>query len=98
MSRDTGRADVYAAEEIRRTEIKAHEIDESTPGTELVLRTKELEIQDFYKANTNARGSWRGGRRSGVSSDHASRAGREAGSQARLGGEKALGGARRVLA
>jgi hypothetical protein len=88
---------IEAAEKLRQAEVKAHEIDESSPGTELVLRTKELEIKDFYKTNSNARGSWRGGRSTGRFSEHAQHAGREAGSKARLGGEKAIGGGSRAL-
>jgi hypothetical protein len=66
-------------------------------GTELVLVTKQLEIKDFYRANSNARGSWRGGRSTGARSNYASSAGREAGERARLGGERSIGGGSRAL-
>lgn len=61
-------------------------------GTELALVAKEIEVADYYKQTSNARGSYRGGRAASRSSysSHASEAGREAGSRARLGGEKAI--------
>jgi hypothetical protein len=70
--------------------------DAASTGTALVLRAKEVEVRDFYKATSRARGSYRGGR-SSTSSGHARNAGREAGAKARLGGERAIGGGRRTI-
>ena len=91
-----------AAEAAEETKAAAEAKTESatvptSTSTELVLVTKQLEIKDFYKANSTARGSWRGGRSTGARSNYASSAGREAGERARLGGERALGGGSRAL-
>lgn len=52
----------------------------------LVLKAKNDEVEDYYKAKSRARGSWKGGQSRGRSySSHASNAGRNAGDQARLG-------------
>ncbi|TAM90236.1 MAG: DUF2786 domain-containing protein [Jatrophihabitans sp.] len=66
-------------------------------GTELVLRGKQVELREFYRATTSARGTWRGQQPSGVDAASARRAGDRAGRQARLGGERAIGDARRAL-
>jgi hypothetical protein len=66
-------------------------------GTELVLREKALELRDFYKANSRARGTWQGARAQAGYSSHARMAGDRAGRAARLGGERAIGGSRRSL-
>ena len=63
-----------------------------------MLREKEIELRDFYRATSSARGSWQGFRAQAGYSSHARRAGDRAARQARLGGEKELGGGRHVLA
>lgn len=63
-------------------------------GTALALRDKELELADFYRASSTARGRWRGAGASAGYSDGARRAGDRAGRAARLGNHSALGGAR----
>lgn len=72
------------------------EAEESTPGTALVLRGKELELRDFYRTTSQARGSWRGNRVATRSAD-AQRAGDRAGRTARLGGSPELPPAARRL-
>lgn len=67
--------------------------DEQT-GTALALRAKALELAEHYRAHSTARGSWRGSMASAGYSRHASRAGDHAARRARLGTERALGGAR----
>lgn len=62
---------------------------DSAPGAALALVQKEVEVRDFYKAKSTARGSWRGGSSSGHSS-HGTSAGRAAGDRARLSSTKAL--------
>jgi hypothetical protein len=62
---------------------------EGKSGAELVLLGKGLEVQDFYKATSNARGSWKGG----GSRHHvggARSAGSAAGARARLSSAKAI--------
>jgi Protein of unknown function (DUF2786) len=66
---------------------------EITSGRALVLIAKQLEVTDFYRQRSRARGSWRGVRTSGHSSQ-AARAGDRAARSARLGSNAAVGGAR----
>lgn len=66
-------------------------------GTELVLRDKEIELRDFYKGASVARGRWRPVSASAGYSSHARRAGDRAGRRARLGSNPELAGARRSL-
>jgi hypothetical protein len=68
-----------------------------TTGTELVLRNKAVELRDFYKATSKARGTWTGFRAQAGYSSHARMAGDRAGRAARLGGERAIGGSRRSI-
>ena len=63
-------------------------------GMALVLRDKELELVDHYKANSTARGSWGGNRATSGYSERSRRAGDRAGRQARLSAEQAIGGQR----
>lgn len=62
---------------------------DSAPGAALALVQKEVEVRDFYKENSTAKGTWRGGSSSSHSS-HGSNAGRAAGNSARLSSSKAL--------
>lgn len=68
-----------------------------TTGVEIVLRAKDVELQDHYKANSTARGSWRGTSSNSGYSELASKAGDHAGRTARLGAEKSIGGARGAI-
>ena len=61
-------------------------------GVEIVLRHKELELTDFYSANSTARGHWDGYRATSYS-ERSQRAGDRAGRDARLGRTTAIGGA-----
>lgn len=90
-----------ARQQSRRQAIAA-ERDAKTPAcsstsTEIALRGKELELRDFYKSNSRARGTWRGAQAQAGHSSHARMAGDRAARQARLGGEKEIGGARPAL-
>jgi hypothetical protein len=69
----------------------------SSESTELVLRAKEVELRDFYRTTSTARGTWKGRQAPSVVSGSARRAGDRAGRRARLGGERAIGGARPAL-
>lgn len=62
---------------------------DSAPGAAVALLQKEVEVRDFYKEKSTARGSWRGGSSSGHSRA-GSEAGRAAGRSARLSSHKAL--------
>ena len=68
-----------------------------TSGVELVLRAREVELQDHYRSTSTARGSWRGTSANAGYSELASRAGDRAGRAARLGGEQAIGGSRTAI-
>ena len=68
----------------------------TSSGTELVLFEKRKEVEDFFKENSDARGSWKGGRKS-AHSHAATAAGRQAGNSARLSNPGEFGGARRAI-
>jgi hypothetical protein len=77
--------------------------DDSEPGTELVLVQKKEEIQSFYEKsnphlfkNNRRRGGY-GGYQSNAYSDTARSAGREAGRNARIGSQGAVGGQRKAI-
>jgi hypothetical protein len=61
----------------------------TSSSTELAIRNKELEVADFYKRRSNARGIYRGGA-SFSSHSGAYGSGRSAAEKARLGGERAI--------
>lgn len=63
----------------------------------VALRDREIELVDHYRAHSNARGSWSGGRASAGYSEASRRAGDRAGRSARLGGERAIGGSRTAI-
>ena len=70
--------------------------DVAAAGTALALRNKEVEVNDFYKEHSrHARGSYGGQRTGGAHTS--SRAGRAAGSSARLGSQSAFGGSRGAI-
>jgi len=66
-------------------------------GVELVLRAREVELADHYRATSTARGSWRASSARAGYSELSQRAGDKAGRSARLGGEKAIGGEQRRI-
>jgi len=67
------------------------------PGTAIALRDKELELHDFYRGASKARGTWRASRTTAGYSSAARRAGDRAGRRARLGSSPELPGARSAL-
>ncbi len=79
-----------AAEE----QVLAEPVAPAQTGVALVLRDRELELADHYRAQSTARGSWGGNRAPSGYSERASRAGDRAGRVARLGAEQAIGGHR----
>lgn len=72
-------------------------VPESSTETTLVLRDKQLELRDYYRKNSQARGTWRGGRATAGLSSGARRAGDRAARAAQLGSAPELPGARRQL-
>lgn len=81
-----------AAADKRKQETTVEETGK-TVSNELVLRGKDVEVSDFYSRTSHARGTWKGSNNTYYSSTGASR-GREAGQNARLGGQQGLPGPR----
>lgn len=69
----------------------------TTTGTELVLFNKKVEVRDFYKATSTAKGSWKGGSSSTAYSSNSRSAGSTAGARAKIGTQSAIGGGRTAL-
>src|ERR1700738_3496040 len=67
------------------------------PGTAIALRDKEIELRDYYRTASKARGTWQASRASAGYSSAARRAGDRAGKRARLGSGPELFGARTAL-
>lgn len=67
------------------------------PGTAIALRDKEIELKDYYRSTSKARGTWQASRASAGYSSAARRAGDRAGRRARLGSSTELSGARSAL-
>ena len=67
------------------------------PGTAIALRNKEVELHDYYRSASKARGTWQASRASAGYSSAARRAGDRAGRRARLGSSPELRGARSAL-
>ena len=67
------------------------------PGTAIALRDKEVELHDYYRGASKARGTWQASRASAGYSSAARRAGDRAGRKARLGDSPELPGARSAL-
>ncbi|CAM4257605.1 hypothetical protein MB901379_00338 [Mycobacterium basiliense] len=67
------------------------------PGTEIALRDKDIELHDYYRSTSKARGTWRASRASAGYSSAARRAGDRAGRRAQLGKSQELPGARTPL-
>lgn len=81
----------------QEVETEAVAPSESASGTALALRDKEIELVDFYRQTSEARGTWRGPQASAGHSAAARRAGDRAGKAARLGTSPELGAARGQL-
>ena len=87
-ARDAARAE--AIENERETESAAR-------STAVALRNKEIEVKDFYRSESRARGTWRPSSASAGYSEAARRAGDRAGRRAKIGVDPELGGARGAL-
>ena len=67
------------------------------PGTAIALRDKDVELHDYYRSASKARGTWQASRTTAGYSSAARRAGDRAGKRARLGNSPDLPGARTSL-
>ena len=85
---------VEAREQARR---EAQKDRSRPPGTAIALRNKDLELVDFYRGVSSARGTWQASRASAGYSSAARRAGDRAGKRARLGNNPELSSARGAL-
>src|SRR3954454_15371154 len=83
-----------AREEAQREATKG---GDSRPGTAIALRDKDIELKDFYRHTSRARGTWRASSATAGYSSAARRAGDRAGQRARLGNSPELAGARSAL-
>ncbi|HKP40966.1 DUF2786 domain-containing protein [Mycobacterium sp.] len=83
-----------AREEAQRDATKGRD---SQPGTAIALRDKDIELKDFYRQSSAARGTWRATSATAGYSSAARRAGDRAGRRARLGNSPELAGARGAL-
>ncbi|ALG85808.1 DUF2786 domain-containing protein [Gordonia phthalatica] len=66
-------------------------------STAVAMRDKEIEVKDFYRAESTARGHWRPTSARAGYSTAARQAGDRAGKRARIGADGRLGGARGAL-
>jgi Protein of unknown function (DUF2786) len=69
----------------------------SRPGTAIALRNKDIELKDFYRQTSEARGTWHATSATAGYSSSARRAGDRAGRRARLGNSTEMAGARTAL-
>ena len=87
-ARDAARAEALAAE---------RDSGETTRSTAVALRNKEIEVTDFYRTESKARGTWRPWSASAGYSEAARRAGDKAGRRAKLGPDREFGAPRGAL-
>ena len=89
-----GKRLAQAREDARR---EATRDSKRRPGTAIALRDKDLELKDFYRETSAARGTWRATNATAGYSSSARRAGDRAGRRARLGNSQEINGARTAL-
>jgi hypothetical protein len=80
-----------------KEEAEKEATEDRRPGTAIALRNKDMELKDFYRQTSAARGTWRATSATAGYSSAARRAGDRAGRKARLGGSPELAGARSAL-
>jgi hypothetical protein len=85
------------AEARDQTQREAKKDRRRPPGTAIALRNKELELRDYYRDASKARGTWQASRATAGYSSSARRAGDRAGRRAKLGSASELSGARTAL-
>lgn len=84
-------------QEAQQQELSTGATSERATTTAIALRDKEIEVRDFYKTESKARGSWRGNRATSGYSSAARQAGDRAGRRARIGADREFGAARGAL-
>ncbi|MCH9735039.1 MAG: DUF2786 domain-containing protein [Actinomycetia bacterium] len=85
------------AEAREQTQREATRGSAGIPGSAIALRNKDLELKDYYRQTSKARGTWRATSATAGYSSAARRAGDRAGRRARLGGNSELAAARSAL-
>ena len=85
---------VEAREQAQREATRGRD---SRTGTAIALRDKDIELKDFYRESSQARGTWRAVSATAGYSSAARRAGDKAGRRARLGSSPELAGARSAV-
>jgi Protein of unknown function (DUF2786) len=85
------------AEAREEARLEATKSRNSRPGTAIALRDKDLELKDYYRQTSEARGTWRASSSTAGYSSSARRAGDRAGRRARLGNSEEINGARTAL-
>lgn len=89
------------ARDAQRAEAVAEETDDTQSqglsSTAVVLRDKEIEVRDFYRSESSARGTWRPTSASAGYSEGARRAGDRAGRRAKLGPDREFGAPRGAI-
>lgn len=87
------------AREQARADALSADPDEATrpSSTAVALRDKEIEVSDFYRSESKARGTWQPSSASAGYSEAARRAGDRAGRRARIGADREFGGTRGAL-
>ena len=91
------RIGVRLSEVKKETEAKAIEQEQQGAGTALVLRNKEIELRDYYRQTSTARGHWRSQSANAGYSEGARKAGDRAGRNAKIGAHAEIDGASRQL-
>lgn len=95
-ARDEQQAQAALAESTR-TESVGIGSGAASVSTAVAMRNKELEVKDFYRAASKARGTWRPNRATAGYSTAARQAGDRAGRRAKIGSDREFGGARGAL-
>lgn len=85
------------AEAREQTQREATHGPANIPGSAIALRNKDLELKDYYRQTSKARGTWRATNATAGYSSAARRAGDRAGRRARLVGNPELAATRSAL-
>lgn len=88
-ARDEERAQALALDEATTTD--------RSSSTAIVLRNKEIEVTDYYRSESKARGTWRASSASAGYSEGARKAGDRAGRRAKIGADREFGSPRGEL-
>lgn len=89
-ARDAARREAMERDESR-------ELSSGSTSTAIALRDKEIEVSNFYKSESTARGTWRPTSASSGYSEGARQAGDRAGRRAKIGADREFGAPRGAL-